>query len=652
MATSDRTTGEILSDVFIEQICAVPTLLQSAANSVICMNQFTGSTVAISSEDAGVLSRLTTFASSAEHAESIGKKLTIQQAAQLPGFRWLVKSLLRNEPIFKVPRRNTMKSKDSLERLRDLGLIVREREVLDYLKSGAGPLSGIPSISTIAIPTYGRHDSLLECTKSFASYLAKSRPVCRLLVIDDCPDDDVSRHVPEALELVAQQSGGLIEYKSYTQRHELLQKLATTCGYKDELAFALTPNTDLPTDGSARNFITLLTRGEHVMEADDDTRCRYVSLSEDENRRCELSTCADPCEVFFYRDHLEALHKHIPVPGFDPLRLHEEVLGKPIVNIVRDQSEVRFVGVDHIPALSYSRMEGARVGVSATGCIGSPGLYSNAGVVLSNRDSVIPRLVNSEQGYLSAIEGNAILRASNKLHLSRFNYFQSMSHAFDNTGYFPPYFPFGRNSDGILVQMYTATDPRVWFAHHPWAIEHLPISGTVYTESRERAFKRLRLSDLIVLCIASTPIPNGASAPEAMRMVGQYLKTVGSLSPKSFAIFMNSLVMKNWGTVLRYIEEKLSQDQTRDGAYRKDLESLYRNIVELMSAGGPIVPSDLAAIVGGQRAIEMFPGLLIQFGKLLCVWDVICEAAARLVLSGSSTIPTRSNRRKFDGMKE
>src|ERR1044071_4912670 len=134
-------------------------------------------------------------------------------------------------------------------------------------------------------------------------------------------------------------------------------------------------------------------------------------------------------------------------------------------------------------------------------------------------------------------------------------YFQAMSYAIDNTQLLPPYFPLGRNSDGAFAQLYLLSDSQAWISHLPWAISHVPDHRREYLLETVHAFSRIRMADLLILCMRSAFIPTPITRQVGLVCIGEQLKAIASLPPKSFC----SYVLTRLSDRNRHLQELISE---------------------------------------------------------------------------------------------
>ncbi|MGA2478946.1 MAG: hypothetical protein ABSG63_09390 [Spirochaetia bacterium] len=116
---------------------------------------------------------------------------------------------------------------------------------------------------------------------------------------------------------------------------------------------------------------------------------------------------------------------------------------------------------------------GGVVAATSIGVLGDSGLSSSR-YLLMLPDASRERLMASELLYRAAAENRLMRRSAAQTTISGGAYSQAMSVALDNSLNLPPFFPLGRNCDGVFGQTLRSCFPDHYIAHLPWAIRHLP----------------------------------------------------------------------------------------------------------------------------------------------------------------------------------
>ncbi len=303
---------------------------------------------------------------------------------------------------------------------------------------------------------------------------------------------------------------------------------------------------------------------------------------------------------------------------------HERMISAPLGRLLPAASYVDFEGVEHMGLIMGASLAGASVRLSVTGCYGAPGLYSEGSLLISASDATLARLTRGPRTYRDAIESKVILRAADRQRVTQNNYFQAMSYCADYRSFFPPYFPLGRSSDGLMGYLLTHIDRSAWIGHLPFAISHAVSNHRPYQVSLKEAFKRLRVTDLMTVLITSCSTKGGLSMSKASKILGEQLIAISGMSRKGFLAKLTTLVAGSRIRLVDSIDVRLSGLDITSAGCRKDLLKLRANVWQSINEGEIVIASDLQAFYGSEETLRLFQLYVHSFGKLLTQWGLIC----------------------------
>ncbi len=379
----------------------------------------------------------------------------------------------REEGTLKSYGKLSAKRSRELVDLRAKGLLISDRDLFAQLESKQTEPDPEVKIRHLLIPTANRPERLALCLQSFVENLEKNgRDDAAVFVMEDAEDASNKEVVRKAC------AGSRIRVEHYGSQHRatLIESLENRCDVpRDVIEFALALPKVLKTAMPARNAFTLMTLGSYIFQTDDDTRCAYT-LVQPRSDTTVITSSNEPCEGWFFADRESILRERSLDRDFDVLAAHEELLGKSVASAVRHSAKSAWKQVNPELLLSVHHGPG-HVGMTSTGCVGDSGLYSSGSFLIASTDETIARICQSAESYEAAIHSGKLLRVPLAKTISRGEYFQGMSYAVDNTQLQPPYFPMGRNNDGVSALLYLLSDSQSWIGHIPWAIYHESDTG-------------------------------------------------------------------------------------------------------------------------------------------------------------------------------
>ncbi len=111
--------------------------------------------------------------------------------------------------------------------------------------------------------------------------------------------------------------------------------------------------------------------------------------------------------------------------------------------------------------------------------------------------------------------------------------------------------------------------------------------------------------------------------------MGEQLITIGSMPPAAFKAFVYGLYVKSCLNVACDLEKLVSDGPLcRNREYESVVLSIVRKIREEVTEEENIIPRDLVAIVSGnQEAMEEARRSVLMFGRVMCYWENIVDAA-------------------------
>lgn len=505
-----------------------------------------------------------------------------------------------------------------LRQLAGAGAIVARDEVLRGKPDPAPP--GV--IATVAIPTCNRPGQLARCVASFAANASRFGRTPALLITDDSSGDHraAAREVAHASQA---------SYAGHAEKARFAKAVAAAAEIDPAIVeFALFGTAGGVSMGANRNAILLQATGSLVYSIDDDTVCRTGrAASQAENERLTMAPdSADPADFHFF-ESVDAIDPFVEWSEIDVLGEHARVLGRSLPDLVASWDPAA-LDASRTCEHAWSRLcrgEG-RISMSYNGYFGDSAMHSGWALLALPSDATWQRLMASEAAYRTAVGSRQVARQSPSVSIAHCEPCVGMCMGLDNREILPPFFPVGRNEDGIFGRLMERCIAGSQAAHLPWGIVHAPPDVRQYQSD---AAASSRISDLILDCIATWPgSPAARTTTGALRSLGRHFVELGELEPGDlFEILRHS----RWQTASTAIQRNEALLKRRAGApeywaarIRKQNDLLLKGMMDPAF----LVPTDLNC--GPDDALETIQTLILKYGQLLADWPAMIEATRKL----------------------
>jgi hypothetical protein len=615
--------------------CAEPTFLVRDGERILCTKDADSSVLYIDSSQAHVLTKTTQFLSLHEHCINLSEQDWRNAVLRLVRLRiipnWLSSYIVESHNKSHLTE-NGSSGTFYKRRFRELlvmckkGLLVSERQLLQEIGENLPAIELPIRINCVGIPTSRRPRYLEQSLDSFLGNLTEfSRSDTTTLVADDSNDTYSEKANREVVQECRRKYGMNILYCGTQGKANFAQSLSRICSVPaDVINFALAPPNILPTHGAPRNLLTLLTTGHCILETDDDTLCSFCRVGNEVSSVC-ISASPDPCETSVYSSHEANCSANPPEHSANALAIHEEYLGRSVPRILRESIETgwREIRTDLVPLLRNSQ---GRVAITATGCMGDCGLYSSAGFLRVASLETVRRIFATEESSQRALKEREVMRAAPVVTISRGASFHAMSFALDNRLLVPPFFPIGRNEDGAFGTLSLISDSSSWIGHLPWAVHHRSEPGRQYMASYIEGSVKVRLTEMLTLCLQSLSIPASVERSFALRSIGEQLRCIAALPKQSFASFLTIQYMRSRNAMVRSLEERVSQNELPQ-SWRERAEEMIKALRRSSSDSKNAVPVDLSKELGETRALECAQDSIGMYGRLLVHWEELVQGA-------------------------
>jgi hypothetical protein len=501
-----------------------------------------------------------------------------------------------------------------------------------------------PPVNSIIIPTRDRVPQLQRCLESWIESNRRHDRQPDYIVLDD------SRHknttLLDALKPLAAGgarifSGGMKEKSIFAD--EIVRTARGDGLPADVVSFALFGDEAYTrTLGANRNALLLASPGELVVMSDDDTVCQSALLGE-LDATLALSSSKDPTVSRFYADRSQ-LTESVRTAQVDILACHEKLLGRTIAACLAvfgapvpgrtgggpvQHSAVDLGGINPESAHFFGNAQKV-VRATASGYWGDSGMEAPHQVLELMGESRDLLMQSSEQ-YAMAKLSREVFRSVSRYTISDGAVFVPMNAGVDNRSLLPPFFPVGRNSDGIFAMTLRVCAHDALIGHVPIAVLHSPQESRRYAQDSIQAAVAPRLSE-IVQTITNTfgPVPGRTSVSERLSDLGRLFVDVGSQKIADFKAYVETIWVGAASRYIVFLEHLLDQYHGEPDYWTDDVLSFVDKLADFTIHGSAAVPRELLETYTTDEAVEICRRVVRKYGELLQWWPAIYEAASDL----------------------
>ncbi|MDQ6876290.1 MAG: hypothetical protein M3082_01065 [Candidatus Dormibacteraeota bacterium] len=558
--------------------------------------------------------------------------LTTQQAALLRACTFF-RSLDEHSKASKANRAN-------LESLVRQGLLTSETALRQRCFGAVQQAVAAPPISTIAVITRDRIDSLQRCLESYIDNGQRADRRVEYLVVDTAPQAETRDMTRAMLGGVRTRRGVTVRYAGLDERQRFANALAQAGLPRPAIDFALLdPEGCDSVYGAARNTVLLSTVGQSVLCADDDTVCGLAEVPGASRDGLALSSRNDPTSIWFFPNHEAALASVRPLDR-SVLAIHQELLGRDVASCLKFAPAPELLGVEDVDGTILRALESGRahVAVTSTGMLGDAGSGMPPAIRMLDAESR-QRLIGSEAGYRTLARSRQLQRGVIRQTISNNPYLMMTGAAIDNRAVLPPFFPVLRGEDTIFGFMLGACVEGACIGHLPFTLLHSP------SELREVAPDAIADSarhpssfELVIACVQSFSAVAGTGAAERLRALGRQLGAIASLPPADFEEFLRLWVWRMKALAMERLTHDLETSSAASASWKQDVQRYLEDLRTSFAADGYLVPPDLKTRFSGD-ALPVMQRLIARFGDLLQCWPAMLEVTRSLAASGDDFAP-------------
>lgn len=373
--------------------------------------------------------------------------------------------------------------------------------------------------------------------------------------------------------------------------------------------------------GANRNALLLHNTGEIAFYVDDDV-VAHVFEHPEIAPGVALVSSGNPSTIWFFPD-FESARSAATFSEMDLIDAHERLIGRSVDDCV---AEGLSDGPTPPPSQELSNPSTYGTGklvVTISGVVGDSGYGSNA-AYLAVRGPSRARLLESEKSYQSALASRYVIRVPQTYAISDRTIAMAYGMAVDQRDIVPPFFPVGRNEDGVFGALVQIMYPPGAFGYVPYAVLHDP------PEPRRAippwtTVGRFTTTGLTLALLNGIQIPAGSPGTR-LRALGTLLVEMGSLEQREF----DAMAM---GCLREALERRISRFESLIalfGGEPRFWADDCRRCVEAMESASMNLDLDIS--------LEMARMLIRSYGELITVWQDMLEAAKDLRRKGAGLI--------------
>jgi hypothetical protein len=506
-----------------------------------------------------------------------------------------------------------------LFRLRAEGFLVSA----DGRPSAADSRAPLAPISTIVVPTCNRVPLLRRMITGYAENCVRYGWRVRFAVADDSPDRATQADCEAMLRRLERRLGVGISYVGLGRKSAFALRLASTGGIpQDVVRFGCLPSRGCGvTVGANRNMLLLLTAGERIFSADDDTVC-VTALPPGHGDGVELDSGGNPLQLWFFPDRDEALAA-VRYVQEDVLGWHGRYLGAAPAPVLAGAGPASAARSD--PALlGHVRDAVGHIRVTANGVVGDCG-WDNPDFCLFQDGTTFARLAGSPGGFRVNRTTREMIQAVPRTTITgRADPKFAMCIGLDNTDLLPPFPPAGRAEEVAFGAILTACFSPVYAAHLPLVLRHDPAAGKRFSAA---GMFSIGLGSWLPSCISRFDPGLAASPTVRLSRLGNFLTDLGRLPEGAFDEFARLTVWDSMSGMIGSLEARLDDPEPPPDYWAWEARQFM-----VRARRSALAPADeWYAAIGGRAILQR---RLEQLGQLLIWWPAMIQAARDLRAAG------------------
>lgn len=492
-------------------------------------------------------------------------------------------------------------------------LIARQLLVpcVDDQSAGNGDAAIAGHIAAIAIVTRNRPAQLSGALASLAEHLRRCDRQPTVVVVDASDATDDQRAAQAALMDVHASCGAPTQYVGVEHAHATRQRLQKRGWPSKLLEFGLT----LGSRGANRNLALLLTYGQDVLFLDDDVTADTWTANQTVHT-VRWSLDRDPRKSEFFSSRAAALHTR-RFHAVDLLEAHEGLLGRQVLmSAGHSGSECR-----HFPVDSHVVSKAATVRWTQAGLVGDSAMRCPYRFHFGDGPTVA-LLKGSPGSYATAMRSREVARWTDANLITRTGACMAYCLGFVNQGVTCPFFPHGRNEDGLMGFLLHTCDPHAYTGYIPVGVVHNSHRAATYADGIWSASQN-HIESYIMALTDRWQKSVVTSEPNArVKALGRYLLESTAITDSAFAELLRDVVVLMRGRELAELARVAASSESpahwRAGACE------YRDaLLTAMNAESFYWPYEFST---AERPVRAAREAIGAFGELLLAWSDLVRA--------------------------
>jgi hypothetical protein len=525
--------------------------------------------------------------------------------------------------------------RNQLGELARAGFLVPLSKLLGMFRRGEPPTPA--RITTLAVPTRDRTQSLERCLTSFITNARRHERALDIVVADDSGDPTVRSQNRALLEGLKTRHAIRIFYAGPEERARFADALARHADLpRDDVRFGVLNEELCPVStGASRNALLLHAVGEALLQVDDDTICHLAPVR-NAQAGLALSSERDPTE-FWFPGEQDPLPPGDGEPDF--LALHEKLLGKGLGDCLTEIGPDAGPNLDRAGAGFFRALEhnGGQVLATVAGVMGDSGMGAPT-YFLSLAGPSRERLLRTEEAYRRVLYRQQVQRAVTRPTVSDGTFCMALNLGLDNRDLLPPFTPFQRNQDGVFAVLLRTCFAGGYIGLVPWMVHHqAPAPRVISPEEFWRSATQVTTGQILHALVSSfSPGPHKKDRCKNLQALGRSLEEWGSAAPADFEELVSLLLWNQASRRMGQLESQLRAANGQPAFWADDVRRYLAAMREALADRKYAVPHDLADMITSRQAPGFLQHLVRRFGRFLQIWPNMVVAAKELRGSGHS----------------
>lgn len=468
-----------------------------------------------------------------------------------------------------------------------------------------------PTIGILGIVSHRRPALALRRVEEHLGNFERYRRTIELVIVDTSPSVEEREGCRQALSQVIVPRNVQLRYAGIGEKQAYLLELAPFCQRRGvdvgSVEFALGLDSAFgPKIGANRNCLLLDGIGKFLLCLDDDIvpKLGTVPGAGDE---VVIVDEGSNLELWMYPDRQTACRAADLVEEPDYLSVFEKGFAThPPLGVQWPGKDVHAVSLGHVGDVGFGRPFSvmAQEGRGRAHTMNARGGY---GAMRRSREGIF----GVPAPTLSAL--NTLMMGATALCLE-----------VD----WPPFFPFGRNEDGLFAHVQRTVNPGCGLAQLPSVLLHEPPEPRSFGPWNG-SYLTSRICDVVKALVSQAALESGG--PPTLESLGRRLTALGELPDERFLSVLNRAWQWDYLSTVWHMEGLLARHEHSPAEWAKDVREYLEALRRSRRKPEGFVPVEIAAETESLSvAMETTRAACRGFGRLLGGWRPICDAAREL----------------------